>query len=89
MNRNDNEIIDKYIGQVIKNKRTKLGISLVDFAHEFNMSKGRYGNYENGSRSLSIDMYIDICKRLKINAEKLYKDAQDYQRKEMFKNADI
>ena len=79
------DYMDKYIGQSIKAERTKRGYSLVDFANKLNISKQRCSNYETGYRSLPLDMYFKICKELKINAEQLYKEAQDYMRKQIFK----
>ena len=82
---NNYYLIDKYIGEHIKDKRIKMGIPLVDFAGKFNMSKNRFFNYEAGIRTMPLDTYYDVCKALKIDAEKLFKEAQEYMRKETFK----
>lgn len=84
MNRNDNNIIDAYIGEKIRERRIKKKYSMTEFAMMFNVRKTTYNNYEMGIRSMPIDLYMNICKKLNMNAEKLYKDAQDYQRRIMF-----
>lgn len=82
---NNYYLIDEYIGARFKEKRLSKGISLVDFASSLNMSKNRYCNYEMGIRTMQMDTYYEICKALKIDPEKLFKEAQDYMRKQTFK----
>jgi DNA-binding XRE family transcriptional regulator len=84
MNRNDNNLIDTYIGEKIKERRIKMNYPMTDFAMMLEVRKTTYNNYEAGIRSMPIDLYMNVCKKLNLNAERLYKEAQDYQRKIMF-----
>lgn len=89
MNRNDYGLMDIYIGDAIRTARLAKGIALVDFAIQFKLTKQRYYNYEQGIRSLPLDLFVQMCKYLNIDPTQLYKDAQDHMRKELFKNADL
>ncbi len=82
-------LIDIYIGEKIKELRKKHGYSLVDVATTIGVSKQRYANYEAAIRSMPMDIYKKVCKIYNVDAEELFKEAQDYMRTEVFKNADL
>lgn len=86
-NINDYHYINEYIAKEFKKKRNQYGYSLADMGAKMNISRSRYCNYEMGIRGIPTDKYFDICKILNINAEKLFEDAQNYMREEIFKNA--
>lgn len=77
--------MDYYIAEHIKEERLKRGISLTDFANELNLSKQRYSMYEKTERSMPLDVFFKCCSLLNIDDEKLYTEAQEYMRKEIFK----
>lgn len=76
--------MDKYISNVIKTKRIEKQIGLTELADSLDISKQRYFWYENGERSLPLDLYFKICKILDIDDEQLFTEAQDYMRKMIF-----
>lgn len=81
----DYEAMDRFIGSAIREKRNKLGLSLADVSEQIGIRRSRLSNYEQAIRSMPLDLYIKVCDVLHIDAEKLYAEAQDYMRKQIFK----
>jgi transcriptional regulator with XRE-family HTH domain len=69
----------KYIrslGEVIRNKRSKLGFSQEAFAAEVGLHRTYIGSIERGEKNLTMKNLIKIADKLAIMPSKLLKDTE-------------
>lgn len=85
----DYNLIDEYIGKRLKEERYRYGYSLEEVAIKLGITRQRYANYEAAIRSMPMDLYKIVCKIYNLDAEALFKEAQDYMRAEVFKDASL
>lgn len=68
---------DKYIqalGEVIRNKRSKLGYSQESFAAEVGLHRTYIGQVERGEKNLTIKNIVKIAKVLEVKVSKIFQD---------------
>lgn len=78
------QIMDVFLGSKLKEARESLKISQVDAARKVGISRQRLFNYENGSRSMPMNIYVDLCSFYGLDHEKLFKKAQAFMIKNVF-----
>lgn len=74
--RTKNEMINKMLGEVIREARLRKGYSMQDVADRISSesNRARICKYENGSRTMPIDVFIKICTFLEIDYKKVLAD---------------
>lgn len=78
------EIMDKYIGEKLAEARAHKGESLATTGEHVGLNRQTFYNYEKGARTMPIDVYVRVCRYFGIDAEELFKEAQDYMREHTF-----
>lgn len=67
--------LDYYgIGQKIKSSRLELGLSQEKAAELCGISASFYGNIERGTRKMSLETFVDICRALNISSDSILSD---------------
>ena len=66
-------LLNKIIGESLKKARENKGMSLEQLADRLNrVSRQTLSTYETGRSKIRIDMFLDICHVLGINANELF-----------------
>lgn len=59
----------KKIGNKISSRRRELGITQSKLAEKINISNTHLSNIERGKKAPGFELFLDICKELKINSD--------------------
>ena len=89
--------IDIQIGNKIRNKRRKLGITQAHFSKKLSISPSYLNLMESGKRKISMDLLIEIANELNVNLSdiskktdtSLYQNLMDLLGDNLFENLDI
>ena len=89
--------IDIQIGNKIRNKRRKLGITQAHFSKKLSISPSYLNLMESGKRKISMDLLIKIANELNVNLSdiskktdtSLYQNLMDLLGDNLFENLDI
>lgn len=74
-NKDKKKLIDYYIAQQIKERRTLLGTSMQEMGDFLGVQKSTYHYYESGKTSMDIYTIITICNHLNLEWSKVIDEA--------------
>ena len=79
-------LLNKIVGETLKKERERKNLSLEQLAEKVNrVSRQTLSTYETGRSKIRVDMFIDICNALGINATELFDEIN----MKYFKNAKL
>lgn len=67
--------IDEILGKAIREARESQGIRLTKLANDLGVAKQTLSYYETGQRSIPEEIFSRSCEELKLNPQKILKEA--------------
>lgn len=72
-----NTLLDIAIGLQLKRKRLSKKMTMQQIADKANITKQAYYYYENGKRSMTISMLVNLCECLELDYATVIKNANN------------